>query len=153
MLESDLDFSFSVYISTRLEEMKKSGWSQDQIHGFLLDQARMQHRHYRTYYSDGVFYILSAELKGSKEDIGRLYLHYSNSELRIVDIALLPEYRGRGIGRALLEVLKIEAKKSSKSLTIHVEENNPALRLYEELGFSKIKKVNSIYWFMSWTPS
>ena len=67
---------------------------------------------------------------------GRLYVHRGESEIRIVDIALLPEHRGDGIGTALLRDLLNEADAAGKRLTIHVERMNPALRLYDRLGFT-----------------
>ena len=45
-------------------------------------------------------------------------------EIRIVDIALLPEYRGAGIGTPLLGELEDEAAAAGKPLSIHVERLN-----------------------------
>ena len=56
-----------------------------------------------------------------------------------MDIALLPEHRGAGIGAQLLRELQEEARSAGKSLTIHVERFNPALRLYERLGFRQVE--------------
>jgi ribosomal protein S18 acetylase RimI-like enzyme len=69
------------------------------------------------------------------EPAGRLLVDRWDREIRIVDISLLPAFRGRGIGSALLQELMAEAAESERSLSIHVERNNPALRLYERLGF------------------
>jgi hypothetical protein len=55
---------------------------------------------------------------------------------RIVDIALLPQYCNRGIGTTLLRDLQSEAAAAGKPLRIHVERFNPALRLYQRLGFT-----------------
>jgi ribosomal protein S18 acetylase RimI-like enzyme len=65
------------------------------------------------------------------EPARRLYLHRGDTEIRIVDIALLPEHRGKGVGTTLLRDVIAEGKR----VTIHVERMNPALRLYERLGF------------------
>ena len=72
------------------------------------------------------------------EPVGRLYVHRGETEIRVVDIALLPEYRGSGIGKSLLRKLLAEADAATKSVTVHVERFNPALRLYERLGFHEI---------------
>ena len=69
------------------------------------------------------------------EDAGRLYVARWEDEIRIVDIALLPEFRGRGLGGELLRELKAEADAAGKPLSIHVEANNPARPWYERLGF------------------
>jgi GNAT superfamily N-acetyltransferase len=68
----------------------------------------------------------------------------------IADIALLPEYCNRGIGSALLRQLQAEARAARKPLRIHVERFNPALRLYERLGFRQIED-KGVYLFLEWT--
>ena len=69
------------------------------------------------------------------EPAGRLYVARWEDEVRIVDIALLPEFRGRGLGSELLRDLMAEADAVGKPLSIHVEMNNPARPWYERLGF------------------
>jgi predicted GNAT family acetyltransferase len=69
-----------------------------------------------------------------------------------MDIALLPEFRGAGLGTALLADLFAEATAAGKTLTIHVEEYNPARRLYERLGFRKIGE-HGVHHLMEWTPA
>jgi ribosomal protein S18 acetylase RimI-like enzyme len=78
---------------------------------------------------------------------GRLYVSREDDEIRIVDIALLPEYCNRGIGTTLLKGLQSEAAAAGKPLRIHVERFNPALRLYERLGFRQIDD-RGVYLFM-----
>ncbi len=68
---------------------------------------------------------------------GRLYVARWEDEIRIVDIALLPEHRGNGLGTALLRELIEEADAAGKPLSIHVEQNNPARPLYDRLGFEE----------------
>lgn len=69
----------------------------------------------------------------------QLYIHRSSREHRIVDISLLPAYRGRGIGTRLLTSVIAEADSAGKPVSIHVEVFNPARRLYERLGFVQIE--------------
>src|SRR5262249_14254217 len=69
------------------------------------------------------------------EAIGRVYVARWKDEHRIVDIALLPQHRGGGLGTALLSDLIDEATRAGKAGTIHVEKFNPALSLYRRLGF------------------
>lgn len=83
--------------------------------------------------------------------IGRLYLHRSDSEIRVMDIALLPEHRRQGIGEALLRDVLQEARQSGRAVGIHVEKDNLARRLYDRLGFRE-EADRGIYWFMLWTP-
>ncbi|HEV2680565.1 MAG TPA: GNAT family N-acetyltransferase [Rhodanobacter sp.] len=52
-----------------------------------------------------------------------------------VSIGVLPTHRGKGVGRRLLESLIGEAEKRRIGLCLNVRDDNPAMRLYEKLGF------------------
>jgi len=69
-----------------------------------------------------------------------------------VDIALLPEHRGNGVGTRLLDDLLDEGDAGAKSVTIHVERMNPALRLYERLGFA-LAEDKGVYLFLERSPA
>jgi GNAT superfamily N-acetyltransferase len=94
-------------------------------------QFDAQHAHYQKHYVGSDFFVIER----AGEAIGRLYLARWKAEHRIVDIALLPEHRGSGIGTALLTDLLDEAAAVGKAVTIHVEKFNPAMSLYRRLGF------------------
>lgn len=85
------------------------------------------------------------------ESAGRLYVARWKEELRIVDIALLPDFRGRGVGTALLRRLMDEADAAGKPLSIHVEVNNPARSLYDRLGFEEVED-RGVYVFLRRPP-
>ena len=106
-------------------------WDDAQKEAFLRSQFEAQDAWWREHYADASFDVVLVD----GEPAGRLYVHRGETEIRIVDIALLPEYRGGGIGTRLLDELLAEADSAGKSVTIHVERMNPALRLYERLGF------------------
>lgn len=84
------------------------------------------------------------------EDIGRLYIERWPSQHRIIDIAFLPEHRGKGFGEALLRDLLDEAAAAGKDVSIHVEKFNPAMRLYRRLRFA-IEEDKGVYDLMRWT--
>ena len=86
------------------------------------------------------------------EPAGRFYVHRGEREIRIVDVALLPEHRGNGVGTSLIRDLLAEADASGKSVTIHVERLNPALRLYERLGFA-VAEDKGVYLFLERPPA
>lgn len=131
--DDDLAFLEEVYVSTRAQEVAGTGWSEELQRQFLGEQFSLQHRHYRTHYAGAHWLIV---LKGETR-VGRLYLVRWPAELRIIDIALLPEARGRGIGSAILADLLAEAHAQELAVSIHVERTNPALSLYLRLGFAK----------------
>jgi ribosomal protein S18 acetylase RimI-like enzyme len=134
---ADEPFLFRVYASTRMDELAPLGWSEEETSAFLETQARAQHREYRQRFAAADFLVI--EQDGA--DIGRLYLDRgdSNDRHHIIDIALLPGWRGRGLGKALLCDLLDEAARTGKAVSIHVEKFNPAMRLYQRLGFEKIE--------------
>lgn len=145
--EGDEPFLFQVYASTRLEELAQVGWSEQQKHSFLEMQFYAQRRYYESEYPGAEFQIL---LSGG-QPAGRLYVHRRETEIRIMDLALLPPYRRQGIGTRLLKEILAEGEGSSRRVTIHVEIFNPALQLYERLGFRQIAS-NGVYHLLQWTP-
>ena len=146
--EADLEFLCQVYRATRAEEMALTGWSPPQIEAFLRDQFRLQRHHYETYYTGAAFDVI--ELDG--QPIGRLYVHRGPKELRVMDISLLPEFRGRGLGTFLLSGLIAEAQAKRQSVTLHVEFNNPARALYHRLGFTQQGELQGVYIPMTLPP-
>jgi len=140
---SDEGFLLKVYASTRTEEMALTGWTQGQIDAFLEMQYNAQRQHYREHYADASFDVVLVD----GQPAGRLYLQRRKDEHRVVDIALLPEFRGKGIGRGMLEDIIATAAKEGKAVRIHVERNNPALHLYQRLGFVPIGD-SGVYYLM-----
>lgn len=70
--------------------------------------------------------------------IGRIYADFSEAEIRLVDLIILPEYRGRGIASIIVRGLCSEAAKRRVPMRLHVHPMNPARRLYARLGFREI---------------
>lgn len=147
MTDADLPFLERVYGSTRESELAQTDWSDAQKAQFIAFQFRAQHQHYTTHYHGARFLVIERD----DVPIGRLYLHWREDELRIVDIALLPEARGTGIGGVLLRALMAQAAGQGKGVSIHVERMNPAMRLYQRLGFRRIGE-HGIYHLMQWRP-
>jgi ribosomal protein S18 acetylase RimI-like enzyme len=129
----DRDFLLQVYASTRDEELRLVDWSDDQKAAFVRMQFEAQDAYYREHYHPATFEVV--EVDG--EPVGRLYVARWEDEIRIIDVTLLPEHRGRGMGTSLIRALLDEAAASGKRLSIHVEKHNPARRLYERLGFAE----------------
>ena len=91
-------------------------------------------------------------IEADGEPVGRLYVDRWPEEIRIVDISLLPEFRARGIGSALIRELQREARASTKTLSIHVERFNRALTLYRRLSFEAAGE-HGVYLLLRWSPS
>lgn len=142
----DRGFLATVYAFTRMEELAATDWTDVQKADFCEMQFTAQDAHYRKHYPTADFQVI--EIDGSPA--GRLYVDCWKEEIRIMDIVLLPEHCGKGIGTRLLLGLQQEAAGCGKSLSIHVERFNPALRLYERLGF-RMTEDKGVYLLLEWT--
>jgi len=143
----DGPFLDRLFISTRWEELRVAPWSDEDKLAFLIQQRRFQAAHYAAHYSDAAFDVI--EVAGVAA--GRLYLLRNGGDFRVVDISLLPEFRGRGIGGALLRAVGDEARTAGARVSVHVEVVNPARRLYERVGFMPTVDKGP-YLLMEWTP-
>ena len=128
---ADREFLLAVYGSVRAPELARVQWPDGAREAFVAQQFDAQDRYYREYYATASFDVIEVDGRPA----GRLYVDRWPFEIRIVDIALAPEFRGSGVGTTLLRELIADAESSGRSLTIHVEQGNPARRLYERLGF------------------
>ena len=146
--EADVPFLRRLYISMRWEELAPvTDWTDAQKVAFLESQFGFQRTDYLARYASAAFDVLEA----GGVPAGRLYLDRQADQFLIVDIALMPEWRGRGIGTALIEAVFAEARLAGKGVDISVEKFNPAQRLYRRLGFREFAE-DGIYWFMHWSP-
>jgi ribosomal protein S18 acetylase RimI-like enzyme len=145
--EEDAEFLFRVYAGTRVEELAVVPWSEEQKEAFLRMQFRAQDTDYHRSYPDAAFLVIESD----GAPAGRLYVHRRRNEIAVVDVALVPEYRGRGIGGALLRGLMAEAAAAGLPVRLHVERFNPAQRLYARLGFRPLAD-HGVYLLMEWRP-
>lgn len=148
--QEDYAFLTRLYVSIRWQEVQRvEQWDDATRLAFLEDQYSKQHRHYTTYYTRSDFMIIQQD----GQPIGRLLLDRGHpADLRVVDIALLPEARGRGLGQAFLAAVQEEARSEGKKVSIHVEQENPAKRLYNRMGFRDISQSGP-YWLLEWEPA
>lgn len=144
--EGDSEFLYRVYASTR-EDVNLSDWSRQQKEEFLRMQFRAQHNHYRQRFPEAEYSVV---LLG-EQSIGCLYVDRGPDEIRILDIALLAEHRGGGIGSQIVQALLNEAITVGKPVRIHVLRGNAALHLYDHLGFQKTGDTG-VYHLMEWMP-
>ena len=144
--EADLPFLYRVYASTRADELAPVPWSEAQKAAFLTMQFQAQHSEYQRNYPGAAWLVIMR----ADEPVGRLYLDRGEFEHCVIDIALLPEHRGHGLGAAIMRDLMDEAGRAGKRLSIHVEKFNPAMGLYRRLGF-KCVEDKGVYDLMHWS--
>lgn len=143
----DDQFLRCVYASTREEELAPLPWSDDEKAAFLRQQFDAQDEHYRRHYDGASFDVIVLE----GVPVGRLFVARWHDEIRIMDLALLIEHRAAGIGTSVLSQLLDEGKRARKRVSVHVEKYNPAIRLYERLGFRAVAD-KGVYLLMEASP-
>jgi ribosomal protein S18 acetylase RimI-like enzyme len=145
--DADREHLLAVYGAARAEELDQVEWPPGAREAFLEMQFAAQDHEYRRANPEGSFDVIEIDSCPA----GRLYVDRRPGDLRIVDIALLPAYRGRGIGADLIAGLQQEAAAEGRIVSIHVEVHNPAAQLYERLGFAVAADLG-VYRRMEWTP-
>lgn len=144
---ADEPFLYQTFASTRSDEMALTGWNTQQQELFLRMQYKAQRSSYLIQMPDAEYWVIRRDDTAA----GRLILHRTPEKIYVVDIALIPEFRGLGIGSDLMAAIIHEASLAGKSVGLHVERFNPALRWYERLGFTVIGS-GPIYLEMVWRP-
>jgi ribosomal protein S18 acetylase RimI-like enzyme len=144
---SDQPFLYQTFASTRTEEMKLTGWNAEQQETFLRMQYEAQRGSYLTQFPDAEYWVILRDEIAA----GRLIVDRTPEEIHVIDIALVPEFRGLGIGSAVMDAMMQEASQAAKSVRLFVERFNPALRWYERLGFGVVSG-GEIYLEMIWRP-
>lgn len=133
--DDDAAFMRELFFSVRAPEFAAMGWPEPVLRDFLAGQSQLQNHHYANAYP------LAANLVVTRHGtaIGRVILHPSPGDIRVVDIALLTQWRGNGLGGALLDAVKQQAKAARVSVSLSVDLHNPARRLYLRQGFLPVR--------------
>lgn len=145
---ADKSFMYATFASTRVEELAITGWSDEQKEQFLRLQFEAQRLSYLREIPDAEYSVIRCGTAA----VGRLIVERTPTEVHIVDIALLAEFRRQGIGSVLMGRLFDEAEKAGKTVRLFVEKVNPALRWYERMRFQVIR-TGPIYLEMVWRPA
>lgn len=144
----DAELLYRIYASTREDELAVVPWDAAQKEAFLRMQFDAQHRYYQANFPDASYDLIVS----GDEVLGRLYVDRSETAWNVIDLALLPEHRGKGIGRQVLTDVLAEAAAAAKPVQMHVERSNPAQRLYDRLGFRQIDD-KGVYLLLEWKPT
>jgi GNAT superfamily N-acetyltransferase len=131
LLPEDGGFLLALYATVRKPELTGLGWSAAEQEAFIRMQFDAQIRHYRGCYPDARYSVIWV----GGERAGRMIVRRSDEEILIVDIALLPEFRGAGIGSALVRRLLAEADAGRLPVRCHVLQGSDARRFWERAGF------------------
>ncbi|WP_042164552.1 GNAT family N-acetyltransferase [Paenibacillus gorillae] len=144
----DETFLYEVYAGTRRNEVAEWGFGTREIELFLQMQHRARQASYSAAYPDAVCRVIYA----ADKPIGSLQVYYGSESIVLIDIALLPEARGKGVGSAVLLELQQKAAQLGLPVMLHVDNANVlARKLYGKLGF-KETMADEIYTEMRWEP-
>jgi ribosomal protein S18 acetylase RimI-like enzyme len=145
----DEEFLFAVYSGTRGAELDATGWAPAQRAAFLRGQFDLQHRHYMTHFADAQFSVVER----AGVSAGRIYVHRGPVEISIVEIALLPEHCGAGIGTRLVKEVIAESARTGLPVTAYVEWGNErSLRFFSRLGFAVVAQEGA-HFKIEWKPA
>ena len=139
-------FLRALHASTR-QDLASVGLPPEQVQALLDLQHRARESSYRQQFPGAEDRLVVVE--GSP--VGRLLLAREPGRIRVVDIALLPEARGRGIGTAVLASVLEQGRAGGQAVALHVEAGNPARALYERLGFGVVAEQPP-YQELEWRP-
>lgn len=142
----DEEFLSTLYASTRRDELALTGWDASAQDAFVRMQRAAQQRSYASSHPDAQCDLVLVEDRPA----GRLYVDRSGPEIHVLDISLLPEFRGRGVGTHLLTTLLGEAQGVGRGVTLNVARTNRALDLYRRLGFA-VARADDVYLDLVWT--
>jgi len=143
---ADRRFLLRVYAGTR-EDVQAAAWSDEDRRHFIEMQFEAQKSDYERRFPDSDHSVLLVD----GEPIGRVWVGRWPGELRLLDIALLPEHRNAGFGTVILRRLQESAAVAALPLRHSVfKKNVGALRFYERLGFEIVEDYE-IYVLMEWT--
>jgi ribosomal protein S18 acetylase RimI-like enzyme len=142
----DQEFLYLLFYSVYLEKLHPVPMSEEEKKQLLdlMYQGFTQHYNSRAISSDDRLVLLN------NESIGRIILLQTCEEIRLADLAILPQYRGRGIGSALISQVQTESVMSKRPIRLQVARFDRALRLYQRLGFYKTDAIGP-YLHLEWS--
>lgn len=144
---ADEEFLLEVYSSTRAEEMARVPWTPEQKNAFVRMQFQAQKQHYAAEYPQASQDIICF----NAQPVGRLYMDRGQEKFHILDITVLPRFRGSGVGSVVLKQILAEASRSGKQVSIYIESFNPSLRLFGQLGFERVSE-DGFQLLLRWVP-
>lgn len=145
----DAQFLLAVYESTRADELAQVEWPPGQREAFLNWQFETQRREYDARFPDAEYDVILID----DQPAGRIWIGEDETQIRLLDIALLPEFQNRHAGTTLLRRLMSGAKSANRPLRHMVFVlNNDAHRFYERLGFVIIEDLGA-YKHMEYTAA
>lgn len=144
----DTSFLIALYSSTRADEMRHAIMSAEDKSDFLRRQFDLQSQAYAQSFPNAMHRIIQLD----DMDIGRMIINRADNHMRIIDLSILPMWRGRGIGTDILRSLLNEAYGGKVPVRLHVTQDNPAYRLYARHHFRPNGMRQGSHVELEWQP-
>ena len=146
--DADKPFIKSLYNATR-DDLRLIDAESDFVEALIEQQQQAQTVGYGDQFPNAMYFIVEK----LNERIGRVVIDFGSNEIRIVDIAFIPQARNKGYGTTVIRALKQAAGTACAPLVLTVyKSNSVAKRFYEQEGF-KVEQSDQMTELMAWYPS
>jgi len=149
VMPDDRDFLVGVYRSAREMELSMVPWDEAMKRSFVELQFDAQTSYYASEHPTARHSVIELT---TGEPVGRIYVEHSEKVIEILDVTVLPEYRGRGIGSAIIASIVDDARASGRSVQIYVETFNPSHRFFTSRGFA-IAETGEVNFRLVWSQN
>jgi len=135
--DSEINYKKQLFVENKISKLNAEHWSDDLKIQITNMQYMAQENHINSYFPDATDSIILWDQK----KVGRLVFEKSDKLLHVIDIIIGKKFQNKGLGTEILTKLISE----NESVSLNVDMDNPALRLYNKLGFKIIKQRNHQY--------
>lgn len=144
---ADKPFLEKLHHSTR-QDLQLIDGEKDFIESIVDMQFKAQTQGYGNQFPNAMYFIIEKH----REPIGKATIDFGHNEVRLIDIAFIPQARGKGFGKTVIQSFQIAAAQCGVPMVLTVEQQNwQAKRLYFSLGFLQ-ESVTPPYELMVWYP-
>lgn len=148
--EAPADRAFLERLHTlRRADLRLADAEPEYIESVVDMQYRAQTEGYGAQFPNALYFVI--EKLGTA--VGRLCLDFGPNEVRVVDLAFLPEARGKGYGSAILKAMQRAARQTMTPVTLTVQTTNVvARRTMAALGF-QLDRDGPLHQHLIWYPT
>jgi ribosomal protein S18 acetylase RimI-like enzyme len=132
--ENDSEFFMELFSEIKGSELLLHSWPPTIREQLLSMQYRGFMKSIQEEYPNHEDFLILFQSKMA----GRLQIEKNDSFFRIINISLMPDFRGKGIGSYILKNILKEANLRQIPVELDVDVSNPAFFVYQNLGFNII---------------